>query len=215
MILNRRKQSKSILVTYSNSDSYISDQFRTIRTNIKFLPTDRKNRIFLITSSGKGEGKSTIAANLAVSIAQQNEKVLLIDTNIREPMIHDIFNIPNRVGLTDILTKQATFSEVFYPTGIGDLDIVTSGSTLYNPSELLGNETMTDLLNGVVTDYNVVLIDSPNVLDSTETRVLANQCDGVVLVLQRGKTEVEKVYDARRILELAHAKLVGAIINEK
>lgn len=212
---NKGSQAKRNLITYSNSDSIISDQFRMIRANIKFLPGERKNRIFLITSSGKGDGKSTITANLAVSMAQQNEKLLLIDTNLREPVIHDIFNIPNRVGLTDVLTKKATFDEVIYKTGIGKLDILTSGSTLFNPTELLGNEIMTSLMNAVTNIYSVVLIDSPTVLESTEARVLANQCDGVVLVLNRKKTTLEKTAEARRVLELAHAKLVGAIIIEK
>lgn len=202
-------------MTYSHSDSHIADQFRTIRTNIKFLPSKRKNRIFLITSPGKDEGKSTITANLAVSIAQQNEKVLLIDTNVREPIIQEVFNILNQIGLTDVLTRKATFNEAVYTTGIGQLHVLTSGSTLLNPSELLGNEEMTDLLEASVEDYQVVLIDSPNILNSTETRVLANQCDGVILVLQRGKTELEAVAESQRILALAHATLVGAIINEK
>lgn len=215
LILNRKRRSKSNLITYSHSDSHIADQFRTIRTNIKFLPGERKNRVFLISSPGKDEGKSTISSNLAVSIAQQNEKVLLIDTNVREPVIQNIFNISNNIGLTDVLTKKATFNQAVYTTGIGQLHVLTSGSTLLNPSELLGNEEMTALLEASVEDYHIVLIDSPNVLNSTETRVLANQCDGVILVLQRGKTELEEIAESHRILSLAHATLVGAIINEK
>lgn len=215
MILNRRAHTKSNLITYSHSDSKIADQFRTIRTNIKFLPGERKNRVFLITSPGKGEGKSTVASNLAVSIAQQNEKVLLIDTNVREPVIQDVFHISNQKGLTDVLTNKATFNEVVYTTGIGQLDVLTSGSTLLNPSELLGNEAMTTLLEASVEEYHVVLIDSPNVLNATETRVLANQCDGVILVIQHGKTELEDISESHRILELAHATLVGAIINKQ
>ncbi|MFD1040599.1 CpsD/CapB family tyrosine-protein kinase [Virgibacillus byunsanensis] len=219
MILNRRSNAvylkKRNLITYSNSDSIISDQFRTIRANIKFLTGDNDNRIFLITSPGAGEGKSTTIANLAVSMAQQKEKVLLIDANLREPFIHSIFKIPNDVGVTNILEEKVSLEEAIYHTGIGKLDILTSGSTIYNPAEVLGNEVMTQVLKAVSMTYDTVLIDAPTILESTETRILANQCDGVVLVLKRGKTSLEKADEARRVLELSQANLVGAIINHK
>lgn len=218
-MFNKRKRMdtsrKRHLMTYSNPDSMVSDQFRAIRTNINFLTEKRKNRLFIITSPGEGEGKSTTTANLAVSMAQQKEKILLIDANLRNPIVHDIFKIPNELGLTSILTGKVSLENAIQRTGIGNLEILTSGATLFNPAELLGNEQMTFLLRTVANMYDIVLIDSPPVLESTETRVLANQCDGVVLVLNRGKTELEKTVESRRVLELAHSRLVGAIINEK
>ncbi|WP_307363924.1 CpsD/CapB family tyrosine-protein kinase [Peribacillus cavernae] len=219
LIFNKKHQAsvlkKRNLVTFSNPYSIISDQFRTIRTNIQFLSEERKKRTFLITSTGKSEGKSTIIANLAVSMSQQKEKVLLIDANLREPIIHKIFKIPNEVGLTNVLTNRIIFEDAIQRPGIGKMKILSSGSITANPAELLGYEQMTDLLRMASNSYDIVLIDSPSVLEFTETRVLANQCDGVVLVLNRGKTELEKAAEARRVLELAHAKLIGAIINEK
>lgn len=211
----QRLNYKGSLITYSNSDSIISDQFRTIRTNIKFLPGEKKERSILITSPGKGDGKSTTSANLAVSMARQGEKVLLIDANLRDPVIHTIFKISNQIGLTDLLTRKSTFNEVVYQTGIGRLDILTSGSTFLNPAELLESDNMTSLLSSVVNSYSMVLIDSPAVLKSTETRVLANQCDGVVLVVNRRKTKLGKLAESRKLLDLVDAKLVGAIINKK
>src|SRR5690625_4075594 len=94
------------LITFSGPDSVISDQFRMIRTNIKFLPGERENKVFLMTSPSNKEGKSTIVANLALSMAQQNEKILLIDANLKSPAIHHIFDIPSRIGLADILMKK-------------------------------------------------------------------------------------------------------------
>ncbi|WP_164667375.1 CpsD/CapB family tyrosine-protein kinase [Virgibacillus doumboii] len=219
MILNRRTNAihlkKRNLITYSNPDSVVSDQFRTIRTNITFLTGETDNRVFLITSPGAGEGKSTTIANLAVSLAQQKEKVLLIDANLREPIIDSLFKVPNRLGLTDVLHEHATLDEAVYATGIGKLDILTSGSMTFNPGEVLGNEIMTRMLQGAGVAYDTVLIDSPAVLQSTETRVLANQCDGVVLVLTRGKTTMDKAAEAGKVLELSLANLVGSIIIEK
>lgn len=218
MIFNKKRQvsfKKRNLVSLSNPDSIISDQFRTIRTNIQFLTEKKKNRIFLITSTDKGEGKSTVTANLAVSMAQQQEKVLLIDANLRESTIHTIFKIPNKAGLTNVITKQVSLDEAVHRTEIGNLDILTSGTTSYNPVELFSNKSVRELLDTIAKSYDIVLIDSSSILDFTESRVLANQCDGVVMVINRGKTKLEKTAEAKRVLELANGKLVGAIMNER
>ncbi len=218
LILRKRRRRATIkknLVTYANPDSLISDQFREIRANINFLTETKKNRLFIITSPDKGEGKSTVTANLAVSMAQQNERILLIDANLREPTMHDIFKIPNNVGLTNILSGNASMESAIQRTWISNLELLTSGTTLTNPAEVLGNTRIADLLNTTANTYDKVLIDSPPVLTSTETRVLANHCDGVVMVLNRGKTALENTVESRRVLELARAKIVGAIMNEK
>ncbi|WP_286133794.1 CpsD/CapB family tyrosine-protein kinase [Bacillus sp. AFS053548] len=219
LIFNKRKQTtafkKRNLVTFTNPNSIISDQFRTIRTNLHFLTEETKNKILLITSTGKGEGNSTISANLAVSMAQQKEKVLLIDANLREASIHTIFKLQNNVGLTDLLTKRLELKDVVTSTDFENLDVLTSGTINFNPVELLANSAVKELFKKLITSYDIVLIDSPSILDYTETRVLANQCDGVVLVLNRGKTELEKTIEASRVIELSHGRLIGAIINEK
>ncbi|MGP4106355.1 CpsD/CapB family tyrosine-protein kinase [Virgibacillus sp. L01] len=217
-MLNKRTQTaklkKQNLITYTSSNSIISDQFRTIRTNIKFLTEEKEKKTFLITSPESGEGKTTLIANLAVSMAQHKEKVLLIDANLRDPNIHNVFKTSNEIGLTDVLIGKILLEEATYIPGIGKLKVLTSGSTLVNPAELLGNEMMTDLLKKVKNEYDMVLIDSPTVLGSTETRILANLLDGVVLILQRGKTGMEKAIEARRVLDLAHAEIVGVIVNK-
>jgi capsular exopolysaccharide synthesis family protein len=214
--LNKRfSETGKKLIAFSGEDSTTSDQFRMIRTNINFLPGEKTNKVFLVTSPSNKEGKSTTVANLAVSMAQQNEKILLIDANLKNPAIHHLFDVPSQVGLIDILMNQKRFDEAVYSTDIGELDILVSGITSSNPAELLGNETMTHLLKLAAKMYSVVLIDAPSVLKTTETHILANQCDGVILVLQRGKTKLDKVVEAKRTLELAHSNLVGSIINEK
>jgi capsular exopolysaccharide synthesis family protein len=217
LVLNRKKQirvmKKRHLVTYTQPESLISEQFREIRTNMKFI-NNSENKIFLITSPKNGEGKSTTISNLAVSIANQKEKTLIIDANLREPLIHSIFKIPNEIGLTNVLTGNATLEEAIYKTEITRLEVLTSGSTAFNPAELLETKRMKELLKSIAASYDIVLIDAPSVLKSTETRVLANQCDGVVLVVNRGKTEIEKAIETKKVLELAQAKIVGAILNE-
>ncbi|WP_241558927.1 CpsD/CapB family tyrosine-protein kinase [Oceanobacillus halophilus] len=217
-MLNRMRNtapSKIQLVTYANSESIIADQFRAIRANIRFLRDEKKDAIFLVTSPGDGEGKSTISANLAVSMAQQKERVLLIDANLRAPIMHTIFKVANKVGLSNLLKGISTINQTITPTDINNLDLLTSGPEVFNPTEILGSQSMSELLNELGSRYDIVLIDSPSVLKTTETRVLANQCQGVVLVINRGKTEVEKAIKSKRVLHLAHANLIGVIMNEK
>lgn len=206
---------KRNLISYSHPESIISEQIRMIQANIKFLMTDQKARVFLITSPSSGEGKSMAVANLAVSMAQQKEKILLIDANLRTPVQHEIFKIANSAGLSDVLAGKERFEEAVYHTEIGRLDLLTSGLPPSNPSELLGSDAMKELLDVALKSYEAVLIDSYGVIDVTDTKVLAKKCDGVVLVIQNGKTSVEKASEAKKELEFTRAKLIGVILNEK
>lgn len=218
LVISKRKRSateKRNLVTFTNPDSIISEQFRTIRTNIHFINGDRKNKILLITSPGKKEGKSTTAANIAVSMAQQKEKILLIDGNLRNPSLHSIFKTTNEVGLTDVLTGKAIFEDAVYSSKIGSLDVLTSGAMSFNPAELLASHLMTQLLQKVTPDYDIVLIDSPSVLEVTDTKIIANLCDGVVLVVRQDKTNIDSAFESKKVLEYAKAQIVGVILNEK
>lgn len=204
---------KRNLTVYSNPDSIIAEQFRTLRTNLHFMTGGKKSTL-LITSSSSFEGKSTAAANLAVSMAQQKEKVLLIDANLRDPNIHFVFKISNDKGLADVLTGMLELKDAVYQTEIGRLTILTSGQLDSNPAELLGSESMEKLFQQALQEYDVILIDSPPVLDVTDTKLLANKSDGVILVISEGKTGIEKATEAKKALEFAKAKIYGVILNE-
>ncbi|MFS0638320.1 CpsD/CapB family tyrosine-protein kinase [Mesobacillus foraminis] len=215
MLPNKRNvPQRRNLIAYSNPDSIISEQFREIRTNIRFLTQKAKKKpILMITSPGSGEGKSTLAANLAVSMAQQKEKVLVIDANLREPSLHTIFKSPNSTGLTDVITGKSTFEEAVYQTEIGRLGLLPSGTIPSNPTELVGTEMMNDILKESLREYDVVLIDSPGVLEVADTKILANKCDGVILVVGEGKTEYAKAVETKKALAFAQAQLLGVIVN--
>lgn len=218
LVFKRRKKLSMIkrrnLITYSNPESIISEQFRTIRTNIHFLNVDEKSNLLVVSSPGRSEGKSTIIANTAISVAQQREKVLLIDGNLRNPSIHHLFKVSNVVGLTDVLNESTPFCEAVTKCNIHNLDILTSGQIPLDPAELLESKKMKELLIHVKSLYDLILIDSPSVLEVTDTKVLANLCDGVILVVQQSKTKMDEAQESKKVLEFAKAPLVGVIINQ-
>ncbi|WP_394218319.1 CpsD/CapB family tyrosine-protein kinase [Halobacillus trueperi] len=207
-------KNKKPLVTYTNPNSVIAEQFRTIRTNIHFLTEQQNRRVFLITSPDKQEGTSTSIANLAVSIAQNKEKVLLIDANLRSPALHQLFKTSNNIGLTNVINGSSKLNEAIDQTGIAQLDLLTSGTISPNPSDTIGDYRMENLLKEVGEAYDLVLIDTPPVLKSTETRILASICDGVFILLNRGKTKVEQAEESKKIMNLAQANVLGILLND-
>ncbi len=168
-----------------------------------------------MTSPSLQEGKSTTVANLAVSMAQQKEKVLIIDADLRNPRIHSIFKLENSIGLSSVLTNRNWFEEAIKETNIGKLEILTSGPIPDNPTELLGSNVFSRLLEAASQTYDVILIDSPPVLEVSDTKLLANQCKSVILVLRHGKSKVDKAIEAKKVLKIAKAELIGVIINER
>lgn len=206
---------KRNLVTYTNPDSIISEQFRTIRTNIKFSSLGNRSNIIQITSPNNGDGKTTTAANLAISMAQHKEKVLLIDANLRNPAVHLVFKTPNSVGLTTfLLDTESDLMEIVNHTGIGMLDVLTSGPVPINPSEIIGSPMMNELLTSAALSYDCIIIDSPSILEVTDAKILANFCDSIVLVFNNGKTNMKQAFTTKRILGFAENKVVGVILND-
>lgn len=206
---------KKNLIAHYSPDSIVSEQFRSIRTNIHFLSTLKAMQTLLITSPNDGEGKSTTAVNLAVSMSQHNNRVLLIDANLRKPTVHLTFKISNTIGLTSVLADLESFDQAINNTEIGQLDILPSGPVSPFPSELLASRRLNKLLAYSLELYDYVVIDSPSVLDAVDTKVIANHCDGVILVANPKKTGLKQIFEAKRILEFANSNIVGVILNEK
>ena len=207
------KGAKRTLITTINPRSPISEQYRTIRTNIQFSMIDDSFKILACTSASPGEGKSTTITNLAVTFAQQGQKVLLVDADLRKPTIHRTMEVSNRKGLTTLITKKATIKEAISTTKINNLHVLPSGPIPPNPSELLGSKMMTDLIAGLSQRYDLILFDTPPVLAVTDAQVLGNRCDGVVLVLKSGETEKKNLVKAKELLDRAQVKIIGTIIN--
>ncbi|WP_275064569.1 CpsD/CapB family tyrosine-protein kinase [Bacillus sp. PK3_68] len=220
MVLKRKKnetpgQTRRNLITEMDPRSPISEQYRTIRTNILFSAVDQEIRSLLVTSAGPGEGKSTTAANLAIVFAQQGKKVLLVDADMRKPTMHYTFNFMNTVGLTNVLAKQKSLAAAVKETTVQDLAVLLSGPIPPNPAELLGSRMMAEFLKEAYRSYETIIFDTPPVLAVTDAQVLANQCDGTLLVINSGKTEADGAIKAKELLQAAKAKPLGVVLNNR
>ena len=203
------------LITQLNPRSPIAEQYRTLRTNLEFSSVDNPLKSILVTSSSPSEGKSMTTANLAVVYAQQGLKVLLIDADLRKPTVHYTFRLDNLRGLSNILVNEATIEETAYSTGIGDLDVISSGPIPPNPSELLGSKRMEALIQEASSSYDLIIFDTPPVLAVTDAQILGNVVDGTILVIRSGQTEYELAIKAKEALEPAKAKLLGTVLNDR
>jgi capsular exopolysaccharide synthesis family protein len=192
-----------------------SEAYRTLRTNIQFSSVDRPTRTLLITSSGPSEGKSTTAANLAVVMAQTGKRVIAVDADLRRPVLHRVFGVPNNIGITTALLAGDGMSLEGYlrPTKVENLSLLTSGPIPPNPSEILGSHRMAGLIASLTQLADMVIFDSPPVLAVTDAAVLGRQVDGVVLVVDARQTREQVLAKAVSELQNTGANLLGVILN--
>ncbi|GIN62010.1 tyrosine-protein kinase YwqD [Robertmurraya siralis] len=209
----REKKSGIPLVAYNYPREVISEQYRLIRTNILFASVDEEVKSIMITSSEPGDGKSTTAANLAIVLAQQGKKVLLVDADLRKPSIHYSFQLSNIFGLTSILTKDIDIDGAVSNSYIGNLQILNSGPIPPNPSELLNSKAMENLMKELNTFYDYVIYDTPPLLVVADPQIIANRCDGTVLVIASGKTQKDRALKAKELLVKAKSKILGVVVN--
>ena len=196
----------------ANPRSPMAETFRTLRTNLEFASVDKSLKTILVTSPGAGEGKATVAANLAAVMAQANKRVILLEGDLRRPRVHRALGMSNQVGLSDVFRGQMDIRDVARYSKVKDLAVITSGSLPPNPAELLGSARMTQILARLVESASVVIIDSPPFV-VTDSTVLAAKVDGVLLVLQPGKTHAEAAKTMLAQLNRAGAHVVGVVLN--
>ncbi len=205
------------LITAVHPKSPISEQFRTLRTNINFMAIDHPIKTLALTSASVSEGKSTVTDNLAIVWAQTGQRVLLVDADFRRPTLHQTFEIDNHRGLTSVLTSRAKtvdLNEIVQPSGIENLSLLPSGPTPPNPAELLSSQRMKDFLKAVRERYDMVIVDVPPMLEVTDTQVIAHNLDAVVLVVKQGQTQKMGAKRAVELLKIAHANLLGYVMND-
>jgi capsular exopolysaccharide synthesis family protein len=202
------------LVTKYTPRSHVSEAYRSLRTNIQFSRIDDPLKTVVISSAAPSEGKSTSAANLAITTALSGIRTLLVDADLRRPVIHSLFGLEREPGLSNLLAERLPLEKVVRPSGIENLFILTCGAIPPNPSELLGSQRMRDLLKLLSQQYDLVLFDSPPVITVTDTAVLSPQVDGLVLVVKSHATDKRALTRAKTILTNLKANILGVVLNK-
>lgn len=191
----------------------MAEALRELRTNLSFLDVDQPPRIIVVTSSMQAEGKSTVTANLAVTMAAAGENVVVVDGDLRRPTLVDVFNLVPGVGVTDVLTGTAELGDVLQPWGaLPNLSVLGSGRIPPNPSELLGSRAMKNMLSALA-ENAIVLIDAPPLLPVTDAAVLSSVADGAVVVIRTGRTTQEQLAQSLGNLEKVKGRILGAVLN--
>lgn len=188
-----------------------SESYRTLRTNIQYSSFDKEYRVILVTSSEPGEGKSTTSGNLALSLAQGDKKVILVDCDLRKPSLHKNFKISNLYGLSDVLIGKETLEDASGKKG--NLTILTAGKIPPNPSEMLASNAMTNLIEDLKKDYDYIILDTPPVQAVTDSQILSTKADGTILVVRAEKTKKDSVQNSIGLLRKVNANIIGTVLN--
>jgi len=195
--------------------SALSEAFRSLRTSILLSTADRPPRSLTFVSAAPGEGKTTIASNLAISLAQLGKRVLLIDGDMRRPCVHKLFDIEDHfAGLVNYLTGREGWRQLVRPTGTNDLDCLVCGPVPPNSSELLSSDGMQTLIREAMAEYQFVLVDAPPLLNVADGRILTTMVEGVILVVKGGFTPRELVQRAQFYVRDVGAHLIGVVLND-
>jgi capsular exopolysaccharide synthesis family protein len=206
---------RSPLIVGDEATSLRAEAYRQLRTNLLFINAARSANTVMITSSVPLEGKSTTAANLALTFVEFGERVLLIDADLRRPQLSQLLGLKEDVGLTNVLAGQIDLDEAIQPWGSGGLCLLASGSAPPNPSELLGSARMSELMTKVQHQFDKVVIDTPPVLPVTDAAVASAFAEAVVVVVHHGQTSRTQVANAAATLENVDARVVGSVLNMK
>ncbi|MGB8330792.1 MAG: polysaccharide biosynthesis tyrosine autokinase [Polyangiales bacterium] len=201
-------------IVHTHPMSMAAESCRTVRTNLMFMAAESPKKTMVVTSANPKDGKTTIATNIAIALAQSGQRVLLIDADLRRPRIHSAFRIENHTGLTNALVGERTLSQVIRDVGIDKLSVVTCGPVPPNPAELLHTKQFARLLDEASSQFDRVILDSPPLRAVTDAAILAPQCGGTLLVVRARATTRDAVIAAIRSLRDVGAHVLGGVLND-
>lgn len=209
---------KNELIVKNKPKSIISEDIRTIRTNLEFLLTDNESKTFMITSSVPGEGKSFISSNLAVAFAQYDKKVLIIDCDMRLGRTHKIFELSNKNGLSNLIAKydedETALEEYIQKTEVKNLYVLPRGVVPPNPSELLSSKRFELILNKLKKVFDYIILDSVPTNGLPDALVLSKLVDKTLIVCKYGYTDITDLESTKKALENVNANIAGVVINK-
>jgi capsular exopolysaccharide synthesis family protein len=202
------------LITLTDPRSPAAEAYRALRTNLTFAALDKPIETLVVTSAAPGEGKSTTLANLAVTMAQGERRTILVDADLRQPKLHELFGVSNSRGLTTMFVEpDALRDPPLAQTQVGNLLLLPSGPLPPNPADLLGSSRMEEVIAALRDRADVILFDAPPVVVVTDAAVLGTKVDGVLLVVSAGRTRRDHAQQARELLERVHVRVVGAVLT--
>lgn len=201
------------LITGLDSHAPRLEAFRVLRTNMQFVDVDKDSKVFAVSSSVPGEGKTTTATNLAITLAQAGQRVLMVDGDMRRPQVARTFGLESIVGLTTVLIGSIDLEDAIQDGPVDTLSVLTSGAIPPNPSELLQSQSMRDLLERAKKEYDVIVIDTPPLLPVTDAALIAAQADGALVVVRHGSTTRDQLRHSIERLEAVDARALGVVLN--
>jgi succinoglycan biosynthesis transport protein ExoP len=194
--------------------SDVAEAYRTIRTSIYFGVPAGSVKTLLVTSPAPGDGKTTLASNLAIAMAQAGNRILLLDADFRRPMQHRVFEIEQKQGLSNVLAGEIPIEQAIHHSRVNGLDVLPVGPTPANPSEILNSQMFADLLDELADKYDLILLDSPPVMPVTDARILAASADATVLALRAEKSTRKGAVYSRDVLRSVGSRLLGVVVND-
>ena len=223
MFLSRKKKKhkkrKAIVDNIANTGfivenkpkSIVAEAYRTLRTNIQYSSFDKEIKTIVVTSAEMAEGKSTVAGNLALTFAQSEKKIILIDCDLRKPSLHKKFKVSNLVGVSEVLLGKATFEEAVQKHN-DNFYFLTSGKILPNPSEMLASSAMTELIEKLKEEYDIIVLDTAPIQLVTDAQILSTKVDGTILVVRAEITKKDVVIEAKNLLDKVGANIIGTVL---
>ena len=189
-----------------------AEAFRTVKTNIRYSSADKDKKVFLVTSTQPGEGKSTVAVNLAMSLSLDNKKVIIIDADLRKPTVHKRLQISGTTGLTDVLVGEAELDNTIIKVN-EYLNVLVAGQIPPNPAELLASKGMEKLINKFREEYDYVILDGNPICVIADSQILASKVDGVILIARHEYTKKDELVNAKKLVEQVGGNVIGVILN--
>ncbi|MCK5520568.1 MAG: CpsD/CapB family tyrosine-protein kinase, partial [Candidatus Marinimicrobia bacterium] len=204
---------QSRLIVNLDKKSPVSEAYRTLRTNIELSRIEGKIRSMVVTSTGPGEGKSTTIANLALAYSQMDYKTVIVDADLRKPVLHKLFKLNRIPGLVDCVMGKAKIDDVIYKTDIENLYVIPAGNIPPNPSEILGSKKMKEIHEELLEQFERIFFDAPPIIAVTDSTVVGTYTEAMLFVVNSGRTFKELLNHSRGLIEQSKIPLLGAVVN--